>query len=77
MSCVGVASEVHMNRFLKHKDVLAIIGISSSSMYRDIARGAFPRPRRLGARSVAWREDEVLEWIETRPKAGLAQEKQI
>lgn len=66
-----------MNKFLKRKEVLAIIGRSSSSMYRDIASGAFPRPRRLGARSVAWREDEVLEWIETRPKAGLAEEGQV
>ena len=66
-----------MNRFLKHKEVLAMVGRSSSSMYRDIAKGAFPRPRRLGARSVAWREDEVLEWMETRPKAGLAEEGQI
>jgi len=66
-----------MTKFLKRKKVLEISGLSSSALYRAIAAGAFPRPRRLGARSVAWREDEVLEWIETRPKAGLAEEGQI
>jgi len=65
-----------MTKFIKRKAVLEITGLSSSAMYRAITDGAFPRPRSLGARSVAWREDEVLEWIETRPKAGLAKEGQ-
>lgn len=66
-----------MNRFLKRKEVLEITSLSSSAMYRLIAKGEFPQPRRLGARSSRFLEDEVLEWIETRPKAGLTKERQI
>jgi prophage regulatory protein len=34
-----------------------------------VARGAFPRPIRLGKRAVGWRERDVTEWLESREQA--------
>lgn len=31
------------------------------------------RRRRLGQRAVAWREDEVSDWIASRPRASIGQ----
>jgi predicted DNA-binding transcriptional regulator AlpA len=39
-------------------------------LWRAIRRGAFPAPMKLSRGVVAWREDEVLDWIATRPRAG-------
>ncbi len=38
-----------------------------TAIYAGMKNGTFPRSVRIGARSVAWRESEVLAWIESRP----------
>jgi len=47
--------------------VIAKTGLSRSSIYDFIARGIFPRQRRLGPRRVAWLASEVRAWIASRP----------
>ncbi|HIJ85705.1 MAG: Prophage CP4-57 regulatory [Magnetococcales bacterium] len=54
------------DRLLRKKEVLAVSGLAVSSLYDLIRRGDFPRPRKLGERSVAWRESEIRAWIESR-----------
>ncbi|HGW4198649.1 helix-turn-helix transcriptional regulator [Morganella morganii] len=54
-------------RLIKVKTVLELCAISRATLYRLIEAGAFPRQVSLtGARAVAWREEEVLEWITSR-----------
>ena len=48
--------------------VLAIVGLSRSSLYRAINEGRFPRPVRLGPRAVAWRKSTVLAFINRLPE---------
>jgi len=45
--------------------------LSKSTLRRMIERGDFPSPVRLtGMRAIAWRDDEVSAWIESRePKS--------
>jgi prophage regulatory protein len=45
-------------------------GLSRASIYRYIKRERFPSRRRVGPNRVAWAPDEVMGWIETRPKLG-------
>ena len=40
--------------------------LSRSSIYKLVAAGKFPRPIRLGPRSVGWIEAEVDEWLDRR-----------
>lgn len=44
------------------KDVKARVGLSVAMIYRLMQRGTFPRPRKIGVKSL-WRSDEVEAWI--------------
>jgi len=50
-------------RVIKLKDVIDTTGLSKSSIYAYMARGAFPKPIQLGPRAVAWVEGEIHEWV--------------
>lgn len=54
---------------LRIREVSRMVGVGRATIYRLLARGDFPRPLQLGARSIGWREDEIQEWIEGRERA--------
>ena len=41
-------------------------GLSRSTIYLLIKKGTFPKPIKLGERSVGWVEAEVDAWLESR-----------
>jgi prophage regulatory protein len=41
-------------------------GESRSTIYKRISEGDFPKPVKLGAKSVGWVEDEVAAYIDAR-----------
>ena len=51
---------------LRRPAVTKRTGLASSSLYAAIARGEFPKPIKLGERSVGWLSREVDAWIEAR-----------
>ncbi|MEZ7279727.1 AlpA family transcriptional regulator [Pseudoalteromonas sp. 68 DY56-GL68] len=55
-------------RLIKLKEVMAKTSLGHSSIYKFIAEGSFPKQVSLGAKSVAWVESEVDEWILDRIK---------
>jgi prophage regulatory protein len=55
---------------IKLPDVVKKTKVSRAAVYAMIARGEFPRPVRLGRRSVGWRVDDVDAWIAARPEGG-------
>ena len=60
-----------MNRaqfLLRLPDVQKLTGLSRSSIYRLEAIGQFPKRVRLSERAVAWREEDLVKWSETRPQ---------
>ncbi len=54
------------SRLIRMKEVLKICGMSRTSLYREVKAQKFPSPVKLSARSVAWLENEVNEWINAR-----------
>lgn len=56
-------------RFLRLREVQARVPFSRSSIYLKISRGEFPKPFNIGARAVAWLEDDVEKWIADRLEA--------
>ena len=46
-------------QILRLPRVIQALGIGRTTLYTDIAGGLFPRPVKLGARSVGWPESEV------------------
>ena len=63
-------------RFIRLPEVLSRTGYGRTSIYRKMEDGSFPRSVKLGdpiedtnafdCRGVAWIEDEVVQWIESR-----------
>lgn len=51
-------------RLIKLKEVMQKTSLGHSSIYKFIAEGTFPKQVSLGAKSVAWLESEVDDWIE-------------
>ncbi|NRA82177.1 MAG: AlpA family transcriptional regulator [Pseudoalteromonas sp.] len=50
-------------RLIKLKEVMQKTSLGHSSIYKFIAEGTFPKQVSLGAKSVAWVESEVDDWI--------------
>ena len=63
-------------RFIRLPEVLTRTGYGRTSIYRKMEEGTFPRSVKLGgpledpnafdSRAVAWIEDDVDQWIESR-----------
>lgn len=54
-------------RLLSVRTVADITGLCVSQIYKLVARGDFPQPLRVTARTVRWRANEVTGWINSRP----------
>lgn len=48
-------------KFCRLKEVLDLTGMSERELYRRVADGRFPQPKRDGKRSF-WTSTEVFEW---------------
>ena len=57
------------NRLLRLREVLALCGLSRSTIYRKMREGSFPEPLKVGVRAVRWREAEIEDWLASRPRA--------
>jgi predicted DNA-binding transcriptional regulator AlpA len=61
-----------MVQLLTRREVVALIGRSPSSIYRDEKRGHFPARRRLPGGAARWRRDEIEQWLASLPTAADA-----
>lgn len=71
-------NETQAVRILRRRQVETRTGLARSTIYERMAHGEFPRPIRLGPRSVGWLADEIEGWIaariaESRPPTGEVQ----
>lgn len=60
-------------RFLRLRDVIQIVGLSRTQIYRLAATRRFPPPVKLGERASAWVESEVNVWAAERIAASRKQ----
>ena len=64
------------HRFIRLNEVLSRTGYGRTTIYRKMEDGSFPKSLKLGgppkdpnefdSRAVAWIEDEVDQWVESR-----------
>ncbi|HDL7797762.1 TPA: AlpA family transcriptional regulator [Yersinia enterocolitica] len=54
------------NSFIRLPDVQRRTGYSKAWIYRLIKQGRFPKPVKIGSRSIAFVESEIDEWINQR-----------
>ena len=58
-----------MERILRAREVLEVVGFSRATLWRRVKAGEFPAPIRLGSRAVGWYQREIDEWLASRPRA--------
>jgi prophage regulatory protein len=58
------------SRLLRLPAVLILTGLKKSSIYAKAQKGTFPKPVKLSSRAVAWRSDEVHQWIDNLPRVS-------
>ena len=59
----ALAIDRRQDSLLRIADVRRRTGLSTATIYRREAAGTFPPKRKLGARSVAWYESDVGEFV--------------
>ena len=55
-----------LRKILRLPQVEEATGESRSTIYKRISEGEFPKPVKLGAKSVGWVEDEIAAYNEAR-----------
>ncbi|MBM3604882.1 MAG: AlpA family phage regulatory protein [Alphaproteobacteria bacterium] len=60
------------NEILRLPKVIALIGMSRSWLYAEVATGRFPTPVKLGTRAIGWRRSDVEAWLTSRSSTGDA-----
>nr|WP_084445194.1 AlpA family phage regulatory protein [Sphingomonas sp. TDK1] len=64
------------DRILRLKAVLALTGLTRSTLYRKMEAGTCPASTQISTRCIGWRESAVTCWIDDpmRPSAALGQQ---
>lgn len=63
-------------QFIRPRQVLEMIGVSRTTLWRMVQAGTFPRPVRITERNCGFLLDTVEAWMEARA-AGLAWEAEL
>ena len=63
------AQEKQDNRkyILRMPQVLEQVNLSRATVYKMIGRSEFPKPVKIGQRSVGWPMEEINFWLQSRP----------
>ena len=56
------------DRLIALPQVIEVVCLSRSQVLALVQRRQFPSPLKVSSRAVRWRESEVREWIESRPR---------
>ena len=57
---------VKRDQLLRLPAVITLVGLRKSALYAMMRAGEFPKPVRIGGRSVAWSADAVYGWVQAR-----------
>jgi prophage regulatory protein len=53
----------HTDKIIRLKEVLQMVGISRTSLYRLMDQGAFPQSQKLSKRCVGWKRSLIIAWM--------------
>jgi prophage regulatory protein len=63
MPDVSSEGRSHMvQKFYRRREVEQLTGLPTSTLYDEMRQGRFPKPIKLGARTVAWLESDIAKW---------------
>jgi prophage regulatory protein len=58
-------------RRIRLKEVMELVPLSASTIYKRMGEGTFPKSQNLGGGVVCWRESDILEWLDALPESNL------
>ncbi len=58
------APQLPQTGFLRQWQVLALVPISKSTLWRRVQVGSFPEPVKLSTRITVWRAEDLRRWID-------------
>ncbi|NVH69329.1 AlpA family transcriptional regulator [Burkholderia pseudomallei] len=61
------------NRILRVEQVLTMVPLKKSTIYKHMQAGIFPRPIKIGPKAVGWLYADIQQWINDRVAASRAQ----
>ena len=71
-----MTNDEKMEQLLRKPEVQKMAAnMSNSTLYYLMNTGDFPKPVRLGKRSVAWKRSEIEAWIQSRKPAVYPDDK--
>lgn len=62
-------THTRLQPLLRRPAVENLTGLSRSALYDLMKKGLFPRAVKLTAKAVAWREDDIANWLANREQA--------
>lgn len=54
------------SRILRPREVATLVGLSRQTIWRLVRSGEFPAPIQLTRKSIGWKENHVMDWLERR-----------
>jgi prophage regulatory protein len=61
------------DRLIRLRELCPLVSMSRTTIWRKVKAGSFPSPRRLSANVIAWRLDEVNQWMQQLPQTVLGE----
>lgn len=61
-------ADLPLPRLVSPREVQTALGVSSSTLWRMVARGEFPKQTEISAGRVGWLASDVADWIANRFK---------
>ena len=55
-----------VDRLIRLKELIKIIGLARSTVYLLLSKNKFPKPIKLTEKTIVWRLSEIEKWIEER-----------
>jgi len=59
---LAASRDLSLPIFLRVRSVIRMTGLARSTIYEMMAEERFPKQVRIGARAVAWRRSDLIEW---------------
>ena len=57
-------------KILRMAEVVELTGLSRVTVWRLERDGRFPARLQLSRNAVGWRDDEVIDWVQSRPRVA-------
>lgn len=67
---INLTQNLPLSGFLRLPEVLKLIPVSKSAWWEGVARGIYPKPIKLSARTTAWRVKDIQEFIDQIDRVG-------